>query len=567
MTSRFLPLLLAAAAVALPARAAPLRIEATLSPQAAPAGPLTGRLLVAISKDPSEEPRMQIEESYTSQQLFGTDVRAASGRTFAIDASATGFPIARLRDLPAGDYTVQAVFNRYDTFRRADGRVLELPADRGEGQHWNLKPGNPMSAPVKLHLSPDGGVVRLTLDRTIPAVAPPPADTAFLKHLHVRNDRLSRFWGRDVFLDAWVLLPDGWAEHPQARYPVVVYQDHFEAQFRAGGGGWRETPPTPDLKDRELARARAAYADYTAWTSGRLPRVILVAVNHANPFYDDSYAVNSANVGPYGDAINLDLIPEIERRFRGLGQGWARATFGGSTGGWEALATQVFYPDAYNGAWGFCPDPVDFHAYQAADLYDDANVYRRSGPFGSIDVVSDRKSDGEVTATMEGVNRFERALGDRGRSAEQYDAWQAVFSPVGPDGYPAAVYDKATGAVDPAVVAYWRDHYDLAAILKRDWATLGPKLEGKLHIAVGDADTYYLNNAVHRLDAQLQATRAPHSDATFDYGPRAPHCYTGAVPDWATAAHVSTMERVLPLMTAHMLATAPAGADVTSWRY
>jgi hypothetical protein len=568
MTLRLLAPLLSFALLigAAGAQATPLRIEASITEAAAGKGPLTGRLLVAISKDTAQEPRFQIDESYTSQQLFGVDVRNNVSRTVVIDATANGAPIERLRDLPPGDYTVQAVFNRYETFRRADGHVLELPADNGEGQHWNRKPGNPLSKPVKLHLSPDGGTVRLVLDGRIPDVKPV-AETKLLKHLHIRNDRLSRFWGRDVYLDAYVLLPQAWAEHPDARYPLVLYQDHHEAEFGAGGSGWRETPPGPDVKDKDLPRARSGYAAFQAWTGSRLPKVILVSINHANPYYDDSYAVDSANIGPYGSAINQDLIPEIERRFRGLGQGWARAVFGGSTGGWETLATQIFYPDMYNGAWGFCPDSVDFHAYQAANLYDDANAYRRDGPFGSVEVVSDRDGDAGITATMRSVNQFERATGTHGRSAEQYDAWQAVYSPVGLDGYPAPVYDKVSGQIDKAVVAYWRDHYDLNFILKRDWATLGPKLEGKLHIAVGDSDTFYLNNAVHLMDEQLSKTRAPRSDAQFDYGARAPHCYTGATPEWARASSVGILERLLPQMTQHMLATAPQGADVKSWAY
>lgn len=543
------------------ASAAVLSFEARIAPGAAASGPLTGRLLVAVSRDPSAEPRTQIEEVYTSQQVFGVDVRGQASRTIGVGAQAQGAPLARLADLPAGDYTVQAVFEPYETFRRADGRVLELAPERGEGQQWNAKPGSAYSAPRKLHLAPGAGPVRLLLDRTVPPAAPPPADTALLKHMHVRNERLSRFWGRDVFLDAWVLLPAGWAEHPQARYPLALYHDHFEAAFRAGGGGWRETPPTADLKGGDLARAQTGYANHQAWVSGRLPRVILVAVNHANPFYDDSYAVNSANVGPYGDAINLDLIPEIERRYRGIGAGWARATYGGSTGGWEALATQVFYPDLWNGAWGFCPDPLDFHAYQAANLYDDANAYTRRGPFGAIEVVSDRKSDGEVTATMRGVGAFEAALGSHGRSGQQYDAWQAVFSPVGPDGYPAAVYDKATGVIDKAVVAYWREHYDLTDIVRRQWPTLGPKLAGKLHVKAGESDTYYLNNAAHLFQDMLALRTSPRSDAEFDFGARKPHCYTGE------ASGLTLNERILPQMAAHWLATAPNGADVTSWRY
>jgi hypothetical protein len=548
------------------AAADPLRIEAVIAPGAAPSGPLTGRLLVAISKDGGDDPRLQIKESYDSQQLFGEDVNGSVARTFVMDAAANGYPVEQLKDLPAGDYTVQAVFNVYDHFHRADGHTIDLPADHGEGQQWKEKPGNPYSSPIKLHLSPDGGAVRLILDKNFPAAKPADPDTPWLKHVHMKDDRLSKFWGRDVFLDAFVLLPQGWAEHPDAHYPVVVYQSHFSSSFRAMGS-WSEAPPAAGLKDHDLEQARAAYAHYQQWTAGLLPHVILVQVNHANPFYDDSYAVNSANVGPYGDAINLDLIPEIERRFRGLGAGWARATYGGSTGGWEALATQVLYPDTYNGAWGLCPDPVDFHAYQAANLYDDENAYSRRGPFGSIDIVSDRAGDSEVNATMRGVNRYESAIGSHGRSAEQYDAWQAVFSPVGPDGYPARVYDKATGKIDKAVVAYWRDHYDLNFILKRDWPTLGPKLEGKLHVAVGDSDTYYLNNAVHMLETALKGTRAPHSDATFDYGSRAPHCYTGAEPDWARGLGVSAIERFLPDMAAHMVSSAPSGSDVKSWRY
>jgi Putative esterase len=296
--------------------------------------------------------------------------------------------------------------------------------------------------------------------------------------------------------------------------------------------------------------------------------VIIAYVHSANPYYDDSYAVDSANVGPYGTAINNELIPAIEKQYRGIGQGWARATFGGSTGGWEALATQVFYPDKYNGAFVACPDPVDFHAYQNIDLYNDTNAFVRHGDFGDIPIAADRNPDGTIIANTGPENAFEYVLGTHGRSTEQWNIWQAVFSPAGPDGYPAQVVDPLTGAIDKKVVAYWHDHYDLTAILKRDWATLGPKLEGKLHIAVGDGDTYFLNNAVHLMQDELDKTRDPHSDAAFQYGPRMPHCYTGGPPEHTMIENnANWTQRVLPLVVDHMLATAPAGADVTSWRY
>ena len=184
----------------------------------------------------------------------------------------------------------------------------------------------------------------------------------WLKYMRFRSEALSRFWGREMYLGAWVLLPDGFDEHPEARYPVVVYQDHYHAGF----GPVPFVTSLPDAKSPGARRDANGFRFFQDWTSGRLPRVIMIYVQNANPYYDDSYVVDSANVGPYGTAINEELIPAIEKKYRGIGAGWARATFGGSTGGWEALATQVFYPDQYNGAYAACPDPVDFHAYQTS---------------------------------------------------------------------------------------------------------------------------------------------------------------------------------------------------------
>jgi enterochelin esterase-like enzyme len=551
--------------------APPLQFAVSIDPAVQHGDTLTGRLLLCISKDldsKSEAPCSQIDESYHSQQIFGLDVSAlAPGSTAVLDNSAFGYPLPSLRDLPAGDYRVQVIFNRYEEFHPGGGKAVWLPPDKGEGQHWNEKPGNPTSKPQKIHIDPAHGVtVKLELDSVIPPVPPSEPDTKYLKHLQIKSDLLTRFWARDASIGAMVLLPAGWDEHPDARYPVVVWQDHFQAKFRVPAP-WREQPPAADATGSAKFVQTWSYRFYQDWTNGVLPHVILVVLDHANPYYDDSYAVNSANIGPYGDAITQEIIPEVEKRYRGIGAGWARGTLGGSTGGWEALAQQIFYPDFYNGAWGLCPDPVDFHAYQVANLYDDVNAYERTGPFETVPIPSDRKGDGDVTAEMAQVNHYELALGTHGRSGEQYDIWQAVFSPAGPDGYPRPIYDKLTGVIDKQTVQYWHDHYDLDAILMRDWPTLGPRLEGKLHLAVGLSDTYYLNNAVHLLQQDLDKTQHPHSDATFDYGQWAPHCYTGTAPDWDESHGLDLEERVLPLMVKHMLATAPAGADVKSWRY
>ena len=538
------------------------KVEVTLP------GAMHGHLILIFAKSADTEPRMQMTEDYRSAQAFGVDVDGKGG-SVSVDATTIGYPRRSLKDLDTGDYYVQGVFNVYEEFHLATGKTVWLPPDKGEGQHWNEKPGNPYNAPLKVHW--DGrSTVKLALDKVIPPIAGTDADpevlakkepaAKWLKYMKFKSDKLTAFWGRDVYLGAWILLPDGFDEHPDAKYPVVVYQDHYHAGFG----------PVPFVTSLAEAKGRqsAGYKFYQDWTSGRLPRVIMIYVQNANPYYDDSYVVDSANVGPYGSAINEELIPAIEKQYRGIGAGWARATFGGSTGGWEALATQVFYPDSYNGAYVACPDPVDFHAYQNINLYEDANAFRLNGPFASIEIAADRKPDGTVIATAEQEFAYEYVLGTHGRSTEQWNIWQAVFSPAGKDGYPAGIIDPLTGAINQETLTYWHDHYDIAAILKRDWATLGPKLEGKLHIAVGDGDTYFLNNAVHMLQKQLEATHAPHSDATFQYGPGMPHCYTGGPPEYTMQQNnADWTQRVLPLMAEHMLATAPAGADVKSWRY
>jgi hypothetical protein len=545
-----------------------LRFEVSFPAELSPT-PLDGRLLLVISKDNRAEPRFEVsDDATTTQQIFGVDVDALPpGVPATIDREVLGYPLASLAQIPPGDYYVQAVLNIYETFHRADGHTLKLPMDHGEGQQWNRKPGNLYSKPQHLHLDPSrpGGLVRLSLTEKIPPIAPP-QDTKYVKHLRVQSPLLTRFWGRPIELGALVLLPEGWQEHPDAHYPLLVYQGHFSHDWEAGVE-FRETPPTPDLKGYQLTQAQYAYKFYQDWVSGRLPRVIILCIQHANPYYDDSYAVNSANLGPYGDAITQELIPEVERRFRALGQPWARVLYGGSTGGWEALADQVFYPDFFNGAWVFCPDPVDFRAYQLINLYEYANAFYLSAPWGRIPIPFSRKTDGTPTSTSESTTRYELVLGTKGRSAEQLDIWQAVFGPVGDDGYPKPIWDYRTGEIHHDVAEYWREHYDLGYIMRRDWKTLGPKLVGKLHFSVGEMDTYYLNNAVHLLEDFLNSPQNPYRIADFDYGPRMPHCYTGDPSVPVSISRLTIHQRLMPAMAEWMEKTAPKNADLQSWKY
>lgn len=536
--------------------------------------PVDGRLLLILSTDGSKEPRMQLNDSVQTQQVFGIDVNELKpGEHATIDETTFGYPVRSLAQIPSGEYWVQAVLHKYETFRRSDRHVVKLPMDRGEGQHWNLAPGNFYSKPAKINFT--HGVnqnISIVLDQEIPVIKPP-ADTKYIKHIKIESERLTKFWGRPMHLGASILLPHGYDEHPEAHYPLIVFHGHFSQTF----GGFRETPPDPNLKPDYIERFKLsgynkiqqeyAYDFYKYWIAPDTPRFIIIEIQHANPYYDDSYAVNSENLGPYGDAINYELIPHIEKTFRGIGEGWARFTYGGSTGGWEALATQMFYPDMYNGCFAACPDPIDFRAYTTVNLYEDKNAYYTEGPWTKTPKPGARNYLGHVSATVEQMNLRELALATKSRSGLQFDIWEAVYSPVGDDGYPKRIWDKATGVIDPKVAQYWRENYDLGYILRRDWKTLGPKLAGKIHIYCGDMDNYYLNNAVYLVEEFLKGTNTPFYGGEVTYGDRAEHCWNG---DPTLPNHLSRLRynrMYVDKILARIAKTAPKGADVKSWRY
>ena len=493
-----------------------------------------GRLILVLAPDDASEPRFQVTSSVDAPQVFGLDVENLEpGAAARIGSDVFGFPLESLGQVPPGEYVVQAVLHLYETFHLASGKTVKLPMDRGEGQHWNRAPGNLYSTPRRIRVDPASSEpIEIRLDRVIPPIEPP-VDTKYVRHLRIRSDLLSEFWGRPMYLGAHVLLPEGFDEHPDARYPLVLFHGHFPADF----GGFRTEPPDPDLECTYSARfdldcynriqQQEAYDFYRRWTGPGFPRMLIVEIQHANPYYDDSYAVNSANLGPYGDAIMHELVPAIEREFRGIGEGWARFTYGGSTGGWEALAAQIFYPDEINGTFAACPDPIDFRAYTLVDIYDDANAYYAEGPFQRVARPGHRNWLGQVDRTIEDFNHLELVLGTKNRSGDQFDIWEAVYSPAGEDGYPRRLWDKRTGVIDCEVAAYWREHYDLRHILERDWATLGPKLVGKIHIYVGDMDNYYLNDAVYLMEEFLEGTTDPYYAGEVDYGDRAEHCWNG----------------------------------------
>ncbi|MBS1545027.1 MAG: hypothetical protein JST14_15430 [Bacteroidetes bacterium] len=537
--------------------------------------PQDGRLMLLLANNDKSEPRFQINFGLNTQMAFGIDVENMQpGQEIVIDESAFGFPVRSIGRIPPGDYYVQAIINRYETFHLKNGKDVRLPPDQGEGQHWNTKPGNFYSRPFKVRINPSlKEPVKLVMDQKIPPIEEP-KDSKYVKHIKIQSKMLTEFWGRPMYLGAHVLLPEGFDTHPKAHYPLMIYHGHFPSDF----GGFSTEPPDPkmdttDYSDRfhiygyNKIQKQEAYNFYQQWISRNFPRFLVVEIQHATPYYDDSYAVNSANMGPYGDAIMYELLPEIEKLFRGIGQGWARFTYGGSTGGWEALAAQMFYPEEFNGCFAACPDPIDFRAFSLVDIYKDKNAFWYESDFKKVPRPSHRNYLGQIQATMEENNHYELVLGTHGRSGEQWDIWEAVFSPQGDDGYPKRIFNKETGEIDRSVADYWKENYDLRYILERDWKTLGPKLVGKIHIFCGDMDNYYLNDAVYLMENFLKTTQNPFYKGEVDYGDRAEHCWNG---DHQNPNHISRLRyntMYLPRILKRIQESAPKGADTKSWRY
>lgn len=535
--------------------------------------PLDGRLLLILAKSSEEEPRFQVRPGIDAVQIFGMNVDAMDANEDVIlDQSVFGYPYDSLADLPAGEYYVQAVLHTYETFNLGNGKTVSLPMDQGEGQQWAIAPGNLYSEPRVVQVGGSTEPVHIVMDKVVAPIEPP-QDTEFIRHVRIRSEVLSEFWGRDMYLGAHVLLPAGFDDHPQARYPLAVWHGHFPADF----SGFRTAPPDENLECERNESAdvdcynrlvqQEAYDFYQKWIGPDFPRMLIIQIQHANPYYDDSYAVNSQNLGPYGDAITYELIPYIEKEFRGLGAGWARFLYGGSTGGWEAFGVQVLYPDEFNGTFAACPDSLDFRHYSAVNIYQDDNAYRLQGDFNTVERPAYRDYLGHISVTMEDENHLELVIGDKSRSGGQWDVWEAVYSPMGEDGYPLRIWDKKTGDINHDVAAYWKENYDMRHILERDWDTLGPKLEGKLHVYVGDMDNFHLNNAVYLLEDFLEASSDPYYAGQVDYGDRAEHCWNGDQdnPNYLSRLRYNTM--YVAKIIERIEKTAPEGADLTSWRY
>jgi hypothetical protein len=449
----------------------------------------SGRLLVVLGRPGADEPRRSIGQTgKDALPVLGCDVgNLAPGGTAVLDDRSAIFPIDRLSQIQTGNHAVQA--------------VLHINPDL----NFPNAPGDLYSSVTNVRLDPAaGGNVTLELSHQLPEEKLPP-NQELVKYLKIHSRLLSDFHGRPIYLRAGVILPREFGREPERRYPVRVHIGGYGARFTNVG----------------LMMSRGSEFQ-EAWMANDAPPMILVHLDGAGPL-GDPYQVDSANHGPYGAAITRELIPHIEQLFRGIGQGEARFLDGGSTGGWVALALQVFYPDFFNGAWAFCPDSVDFRSFELVNIYEDENAYVDSH---GLQRPAAREVSGEVRYTMRHECQLENVLG-RGSSwtlsGGQWGAWNATYGARGPDGRPVPLWDPVAGAIDRQAAAHWKK-YDLRHVLQARWDELGPKLKGKLHIWIGDADDYFLNNAVHRLDDFLAHTQPPF-EGKITFKPGEGHCW------------------------------------------
>ncbi len=404
------------------------------------------------------------------------------GQTVAVDADDIVFP-GPLTNAPSGDYEAQAVLDVEHTYSYSGRSPGDLESEVAALPGWNPQQQLPPA---------------LTLTTTVPEPPDPLSSSAdllsALELVDFRSPVLSRFWGRDIHMKAWVLLPPGYGSHPRLRYPTVYFTH-----------GFGDT----------LATLRSRYAPplYQRMQSGKMPQMIWVLLDESSLTGTHEFA-DGVNNGPWGTALTTELIPYLEAHYRMDAGVSGRFLQGHSSGGWATLWLQTAYPKIFGGTWSTSPDPSDFHAFSSIDLYAaNANMYHRAD--GSAQPII--RMHTKVLATMEQLAHLEGVLGDYGG---QLGSFEWVFSPRGPDGRPQQMFNRATGAVDPKVVAYWGEHYDIAHRIETHWTALAPDLRGKIHLFVGTDDTFYLDGAAHRLQSLLDRL---HGHAQFEFLPGRTH--------------------------------------------
>jgi enterochelin esterase-like enzyme len=451
--------------------------------------PLNGRLLLFLKAGHGDKAVDSDEMNPASTWVGAREVHdLGAGATIEIDPDAEdiAFPTP-FASIPTGDYEVQAVLDVDHTYNYSGRGTQDWVSPVVSLAHWTPGAGAEPTLQLTEH-APENAARATALTK---AKAEATESGARLEQM--QSPLLTRFWGRPTGVQAWVILPPGYAEHSQEHYPTVYWTHGFTAAIDSG-----------------LVTGMRIYDRMKA---GKMPPMIWVMLDESCPQGTHEFA-DSANDGPWGAALTTEFLPYLEAKYRMDARATGRFLNGHSSGGWATLQLEVNYPKIFGGTWSTSPDPSDFHDFTGPDLYAaHANMYRK--PDGSAWPLV--RMNGKVVATVEQFAELERVFGPYGGQLASFD-W--VFSPKGPSGAPVPMFDRVTGDVDPAVVSYWHDHYDLAHIVETNWPELKPDLAGRIHLTVGTADTFYLDGAAHKFEAVLDHLGAePH----FTYLPGRSH--------------------------------------------
>ena len=444
--------------------------------------PVSGRMLIFVESGTGAKEVDENPFRPTAVYVAATDVYALNpGGSVDVDTDDLAFP-SGFSSLKPGDYQAQAVLDVNHNYNYSGRSAGDLISDVVSLNGFT--PG-------------EGTTPSLTLTAVVPErPAPQGLPQGFERDAHEEDfvsPALGGFFGRAVHIRAWVVAPPEYSAHPKNRYPTVYWTHGFGGNL---SGAYR-----------------FGAAVYQRMTQGKMPPMIWVMLDESCPTGTHEFA-DSVNNGPWGAALTTEFIPYLEHKYRMDARPSGRFLQGHSSGGWATLQLQVDYPRIFGGTWSTSPDPSDFHDFTGIDLYaPHANVYKRSDgtPYPLV------RDHANVIGTFEQFSSNERVLGGYGGQIASFE-W--VFSPRGADGRPLQMFNRDTGDVDPAVVAYWHDHYDLAHIVESTWSQRGRDLRGKIHVFVGTADTFYLDGAAHKFDAVLRGLNA---DAHFTYIPDRTH--------------------------------------------
>ncbi len=461
-----------------------LTLEVSVAEALQAESPTDGRLFVFLSQ--TRRPSLITSWPSPGLQVYAKNLEGWNSRKGMELLVAEDWPHKAdftLDAIPEGTYYLQAVWDH-------DREESRLQA-----------PGNLYSPVTEVRVSQDE-VFPLTLSESYPPREL--VDNRFVQAVELQSKSLSAFWGKEMTVKAAVLLPATWYTQPDRKYPV---------RYNIAGYGGRYNRVNRLVNDS---------AFYNWWLSGDAPQIINVFLDGEGPF-GDSYQMDSDNSGPYGTNLTKELIPYIEREYRGLGTPASRFVDGCSTGGWVSLALQLYYPDFFNGVWSYSPDAIEFENYQLVNIYTDDNAYVNE--WGNLRPLA-RDLSGDPIMTVGDFLQFENVLGWSDTyvtSGSQFSAHTALYSPKGADGLPAPLFDPHTGEIDRTVAEHWKK-YDMKILLQENWPMLGPKLQGKIYIWMGDMDNFFLNPATRAVDEFLKQTANPKSDATVLFEPMAGHC-------------------------------------------